>query len=188
MPEIVFHDQPCGNGKTSRTIAGLDPLKRYIIVVPFLSEVERWKADAKIPLEVAPEGGNKSDWLRRNVEEGNSVVCTHALFDLLDLSRTDLSEYEVIIDEVFDCVEAIHGVREETFEAVYLGEGYATVDPANGRVSPTAKWTALSQEAAKLTLSDVLVRRAALMGFHRAMASKVPPPGRDGKGRTTTRG
>jgi len=35
---------------------------------------------------------------------------------------------------------------------------------------------------------DVLVRRAAWPGFHRAMASKVPPPGRDGKGRTTTRG
>lgn len=153
MPDIRFVDQPCGNGKTTRTIEALDPLKQYLIVVPFLSEVERWKAEAKIPLEVPPESTNKSEWLRENVLMGNSIVCTHALFDLVDLSRTDLSEYEVIIDEVFDCVEAIHGVKEDTFEKVYLGEGYAIVDPATGRVTPTEKWIAHALEAEKLATS-----------------------------------
>ena len=70
MPDICFVDQPCGNGKTTRTIEALDPLKQYLIVVPFLSEVQRWKAEAKIPLEVPPESTNKSDWLRENVQEG----------------------------------------------------------------------------------------------------------------------
>lgn len=151
MPEIRFLDKPCGSGKTIEAISKLDPIKKYLIVVPFLSEVERWKAEARMPLEIAPEHVNKSEWLRQNVDEGNSLVCTHALFDLVDLSRTGLSEYEVIIDEVFDCVEAIHGVREDIFDGVYIGEGYAIVDPSTGRVTPTAKWVAHALEAEKLS-------------------------------------
>lgn len=162
MSNITFVDKAPGTGKSTEAIRSFSPTERYLIVVPFLSEVDRFKAEAKIPLEVAPENTNKSEWLRENILEGNSCVVTHTLFDLVDLSRTDLSEYHVLIDEVFDCVEAIYGVTEETFEAVYLGEGYATVDPATGRVSPTAKWAALSQEAAKLTLSvrDDLYQKA----------------------------
>jgi hypothetical protein len=150
---IRFLDRACGSGKTTKQIAALDPRKQWLIIVPFLSEVDRWKAEAKIPLEVAPEDSNKSEWLRQNVLEGNSIVCTHKLFDLVDLDRTDLKDYDLLIDEVFDCVESVFGVKEELFEKVYIGEGYATVDPSNGRVSPTAKWTTHSQEAEKLSLA-----------------------------------
>ncbi|MES2914477.1 MAG: DEAD/DEAH box helicase family protein [Pseudomonadota bacterium] len=162
MTNITFIDKPCGAGKTTEQIASLDPRGQYLIVAPFLSEVDRWKAEAKIPLEAAPDDSNKSDWLRQNVLEGNSIVCTHKLFDLVDLDRTDLSEYDLIIDEVFDCVESIHGVKEEVFERVYIGEGYASVDPATGRVTPTAKWIAHSLEAEKLaaTVRNDLYQKA----------------------------
>lgn len=150
MSNITFVDKAPGTGKSTEAIKSLSPTERYLIVVPFLSEVDRFKAEAKIPLEVAPESVNKSDWLRENIAEGNSVVCTHALFDLVDLSRTDLSEYQVLIDEVFDTVQAVAGVKEEIFEKVYLGEGYATVDPTTGRVVPTEKWDRLSEEVEKL--------------------------------------
>lgn len=148
--DIRFKDKPCGLGKTTEAINSLSHRERYLIVAPFLSEVERWKAEASVPLAVAPENVNKSDWLRDNILEGNSCVVTHTLFDLVDLSRTDLSEYHVIIDEVFDTVQAIAGVKEEVWEAVYLGEAYATVDPATGRVDPTDKWDRLSEEVEKL--------------------------------------
>ena len=151
MTDIRFIDKPCGMGKSTAAIQGLDPRKQWLIVVPFLSEVDRWKDKAEIPLEVASENENKSEWLRQNVLEGNSIVCTHTLFDLVDLTRTDLRDYDLIIDEVFDCVQSEFGVKEETFEKVYIGEGYATVDPTNGRVTPTAKWTALSLEVEKLS-------------------------------------
>lgn len=162
MTEIQFIDRPCGTGKTTEQIASLDARRQYLIVAPFLSEVDRWKAEAKIPLEAAPDDSNKSDWLRQNVLEGNSIVCTHKLFDLVDLDRTDLREYDLIIDEVFDCVESIHGVKEEVFERVYIGEGYASVDPSTGRVTPTAKWIAHSLEAEKLapTVRNDLYQKA----------------------------
>lgn len=162
MTDIRFIDRPCGAGKTTEQISTLDPRKQWLIVVPFLDEQTRWKEHAGIPLEVAPEDCNKSDWLRQNVLEGNSIVCTHKLFDLVDLDRTDLSEYDLIIDEVFDCVESIHGVKEEVFERVYIGEGYASVDPATGRVTPTAKWIAHSLEAEKLapTVRNDLYQKA----------------------------
>lgn len=162
MTDIRFIDRPCGAGKTTEQISTLDPRKQWLIVVPFLDEQTRWKEHTGIPLEVAPEDCNKSEWLRQNVLEGNSIVCTHKLFDLVDLDRTDLSEYDLIIDEVFDCVESIHGVKEEVFERVYIGEGYASVDPATGRVTPTAKWIAHSLEAEKLapTVRNDLYQKA----------------------------
>jgi hypothetical protein len=148
--DIRFVDKPCGIGKSTEAMKSLSHKERYLIVAPFLSEVDRWKAEASVPLAVAPENVNKSDWLRDNILEGNSCVVTHTLFDLVDLSRTDLSEYHVIIDEVFDTVQAIAGVKEEVFEKVYLGEGYAVVDPTTGRVEPTEKWDRLSEEVEKL--------------------------------------
>lgn len=162
MTSIRFIDKACGAGKTTDQISTLDPRKQWLIVVPFLDEQTRWKEQAGIPLEVAPEAGSKSDWLRQNLLEGNSIVCTHKLFDLVDLDRTDLREYDLIIDEVFDCVESIHGVKEEVFERVYIGEGYASVDPATGRVIPTDKWIAHSQEAEKLapTIRNDLYQKA----------------------------
>jgi hypothetical protein len=133
---------------------------QYLIVVPFLTEVDRWKEEACIPLEVAPDGiANKSDWLRDTVKDGASIVCTHTLFDLVDLSRTDLSEYDLIIDEVFDCVEAVHGISESAFDRVYVGDGYATVDKITGRVTPTQKWIELAEKVAPTIRLD-LFRRA----------------------------
>lgn len=157
---IRFIDQPCGNGKTSEAIKALDPTRRYLIVVPFLSEVERWRAEASIPLEVSmDETANKSDWLRQTVREGLSLVCTHTLFDLVDLSQTDLSEYDLIIDEVFDCVEAVHGISESAFDRVYVGDGYASVDKETGRVVPSQKWIELAEKVAPTIRLD-LFRKA----------------------------
>lgn len=39
--KILIKDYPCGSGKTSKMIEGLSYDKKYLIVVPLLSEVER---------------------------------------------------------------------------------------------------------------------------------------------------
>lgn len=139
---ISFKDRPCGSGKTTEMIRSLDPLNRYMIVVPFLSECNRVIAEASIPISTPPEEDRKPKgvWLAEAVANGDSIVCTHALFDQVDLKKVDLSDYHVIIDEVFDCVDAVHGITDSAFERVYLGDGYATIDLATGKVVPTDKW------------------------------------------------
>ncbi len=163
MPDVTFIDAPCGQGKTTRAIQNLDPLKSYIIVVPFIDEIRRWQAEASVPLLAAidEEIGtkeSKSAWLRRQIEEGASLVCTHALWDRLEVSGLDLSRYHLIVDEAFEVIDAVRGMTDSAFDKVYLADGWATVDPSTGRVVPTEKWIELAERAAPTIRLDLFYR------------------------------
>lgn len=145
---ITFIDRPCGSGKTSAMIAGFKPTKNYFVVVPTLDEVERIKTQSIVPFTEPTEiwdssrsSFNKMNHLLELVEDGENIVTTHKLFDLIDLRKVDLSMYEVLIDEVFDCVKHVQGPSNEEFMTTYVNDGYATVDK-DGAVTATDKWKA----------------------------------------------
>ena len=61
MKAISIIDEPCGTGKTSQMISSLSPAKNYLIVVPYLSEVQRIIRDAKQMNLFQPEAKFASD-------------------------------------------------------------------------------------------------------------------------------
>ena len=112
MGNITFKSENCGNGKTTMAIAGLESRKSYIIITPFIEEIRRWKDTAKVPLQAALDeelesGESKSEWLRRQIDDQASIVCTHALWDRIDIDGLDLSNYEIICDEAFEVIDAV---------------------------------------------------------------------------------
>ena len=43
MKQIKIIDRPCGTGKTTEILNSFEEDKKYLVIVPFLSEVERVK-------------------------------------------------------------------------------------------------------------------------------------------------
>ena len=41
QPEITIHDYPCGSGKTTAMIKSFKEDRKYIVILPLLSEVDR---------------------------------------------------------------------------------------------------------------------------------------------------
>ncbi len=176
MTTIKFIDSPCGDGKTTRAMKSLDALNSYIVVVPFIAEVKRWVSEASVPLlpAIDEEIGTKetkSAWLRRQIEEKASLVCTHALWDRVDVSGLDLSGYHLIVDEAFEVIDAVRGMTDSAFDSVYLADGWATVEAATGRVLPSDKWIELAEDAAATIRLDL---------FHRAKQGSLYRSGSGG--------
>ena len=152
MTKVHFYDRPCGYGKTQGMIESLKPEGKYIIVTPYLPEVERIRTDAlkysdvvlHEPERFTRDGKQvcKFEHFLELVEDGVSIVTTHTTFERAN--SLDLSGYDVIIDEVFDVVDNVGGPRKEAWERVYLGDGYVTVAD-DGQVTPTDKWKANAQ-------------------------------------------
>lgn len=84
--------------------------RKWLIVVPFKSEVKRFKDELSTLYLHDPEPvhGHKLYHLAILIKEGLNVVCTHALFELLtpelykDLKQQN---YTLVIDETLDCVD-----------------------------------------------------------------------------------
>lgn len=145
---VTIIDRPCGTGKTTQMITGLKPTQRYLVVTPLLSECERIIRDAKIafmqPEVIAddPEIDTKKDHLIALLEAGKNVVTTHAMFNnLADVARIGLLDgYEIIIDEVMSVVDDGYRIKAKTWEQFYVGDGYVSIDPDTGLITPTDLW------------------------------------------------
>lgn len=141
---VVVIDRPCGSGKTTSILKDLKPDRQYLVIVPLLSEVERFIKEASVPFDTPQVGEGsptKTDALRSLLEEGKNVVATHALFSIAgELAGMGyLNEYDVIIDEVIDVVGQVDGVTKISWQRFYVGPGYVEVDDV-GKVTATAKW------------------------------------------------
>ncbi|MEQ8902263.1 MAG: hypothetical protein RID62_13700 [Roseovarius sp.] len=129
-------------------IEGLKATQRYLVVTPLLSECERIIRDAKVafmqPEVIAddPEIETKKDHLIALLEAGKNVVTTHAMFNnLADVASMGLLDgYEVIIDEVMSVVDDGYRVKKKTWEQFYVGDGYVSIDPDTGKITPTDLW------------------------------------------------
>jgi hypothetical protein len=122
QPTIKVIDSIMGSGKTTYIIDQLkkekDRSKRFLIVTPYLKEIER--LDKEIPrlsFKSPKEGDlnastkakkkSKSGELLKLIESDHNILITHSLFGMVPASTLMLlatKGYEVIIDEAFECV------------------------------------------------------------------------------------
>ncbi|WP_171210334.1 MULTISPECIES: hypothetical protein [unclassified Ruegeria] len=186
MPHITIVDKPCGYGKSTEINRNFKKSEKYIAVVPYLSEVERFIKGARtgsdfILTQPICNGGNKRDHCEKLIRAGKSIACTHQLFYRLGTLATQdtgvarctefdshskptievdhlLSGYNLIIDEVVNPFEVEQTVRKVDFDAVYLGLGMAEEEP-DGRIVPTEKWDELYRLGDK-TLNRSLYEKA----------------------------
>ena len=131
MKPIIVIDEPCGTGKTSRMIERLHPSEKYLIVVPYLSEVRRIINDAqqielKEPLENQVFERTKHAHLGQLLEHGHSVVTTHSSYaNAVPFIRAGiLKDYNIIVDEVLDAATLVATKSYRSVQDLYLKTGY----------------------------------------------------------------
>jgi len=182
MAHIRIVDIPCGYGKSSRIVSNFDKREKYVAVVPYLSEVDRFIAEARqnsdfFLTQPQTRDGSKSDHAEKLIRSGKSVVCTHSLFYRLGTLATQpmeqatavdfsadgkptvttqhlLADYNFIIDEVVEPFSLEPTVRIADFDEDYIGLGLAEVKP-NGMVHPTPLWDARYQQGNRTFRRDL---------------------------------
>lgn len=147
MTNFVVCDSIMGNGKTSAMQhllkqAGYDE-GRYIIVVPLLTEVERWRTvfENCAYNPVAPECGQKHKTKSSDLKEllshkAKMIIITHAMFERFGSEMVDLikeGEYSLVLDEVPIPIHRIEMPKGDT--AIYIKAGVLIVDQETNRVA-----------------------------------------------------
>ncbi|HAB39551.1 MAG TPA: hypothetical protein DCE52_16395 [Rhodobacteraceae bacterium] len=155
---VQFTDRACGSGKTSELLKSFKRNDKYFVVVPTRAEIDRVISDAVVSFDTPDEGSYQDEGgvkrssllmgLSELIEDGENIVCTHALFDKVNINEFALDDYNVIIDEVFDCVKGFSGPSDKLFEEHWVANGYATLDQT-GKVIPTDKWLSEGDEGFK---------------------------------------
>lgn len=168
MKPIEIIDEPCGTGKTTQMIRSLNPEKKYLIIVPYLSEVQRIIENADQINLFQPDGKlvyeqTKQSHLRQLLKQGRSVVTTHSLYeDAVNIIREGLiQDYHIIIDEVLNAAEVIASKSPQSLKDFYFQANYLTLDK-DGRVKTSWNWAQHKDEVSD-TL-DVKIFRAADFG------------------------
>jgi hypothetical protein len=164
--EITVIDSLMGLGKTTYILDQLRetatnvsaftgrPTKKVIVLVPLLSEIERYQRSLpafafKEPSERDPKRlrkighGKKFYDLIRLVEAGENIISTHSLFYKMDrelYAKLQKAGYELIIDEVLETVTIYKGLDPDDLQ-VMLNEGMVSIDPRTRRLDwNQAKW------------------------------------------------
>jgi hypothetical protein len=137
-------DRPCGSGKTTQLLRSFQPDRRYLVVVPLLTEVVRVIHQACVPFQqpTADQSfGTKKDSLEMLLRRKLNVVTTHALYaEIASLAQCGLLEgYDIIIDEVPQVLSSVGEISRQSLDEFYVSCGYATIE-GDGQVVPTSKW------------------------------------------------
>ena len=180
MGHIQLVDMPCGWGKSTIILKSFKKQEKYIAVLPYLSEVDRFVEGAfqesRFILTAPVQGSStKKDHCEKLIKEGKSIACTHQLFYRLGTLATQpsdtsnafdgtyisavadthlLDDYHLIIDEVIDPFQQENMVRSADFDGDYVELGLATVLP-DGRVKPTGLWDQRYAEGSKTFKRDL---------------------------------
>ena len=160
---ITIKDQPCGSGKTTSMIEGFRSDRKYLVIVPLLTEVDRVVECSKlVPIQQPHDNDNnaptKTEHLENMVLQGENIAATHSLFErLVPLARNGLlSDYDIIIDEVPEVVRSVSSKSKVSIEEFYLNTGYMTVDTKSGQVSPTGKWWSMRDDVDDTLSTNIL--------------------------------
>jgi hypothetical protein len=140
---ITIVDMPCGTGKTTKMLGSFLEDRKYLVVTPLLSEVDRVLTYATVPFSQPDENhtDRKFGSAISLLEQGQNVVTTHVLYAELAIAaeRGLLNDYEIILDEVPDVASEVGNVSADSWRMVYVDGGFAEVGH-DGRCRPTAKW------------------------------------------------
>ena len=163
---VTIRDYPCGSGKTTSMIEGFRSDRKYLVIVPLLTEVDRVVERSKsVPFQQPHANDNnaptKTESLESMVLQGQNIAATHSLFErLVPLARQGLlSDYDIIIDEVPEVVRSVSSKSKVSIEEFYLNTGYMTVDTGTGQVRPTNKWWSMRDDVDD-TLSATILNYA----------------------------
>ena len=146
QPEITIHNYPCGSGKTTATIKSFKEDRKYLVILPLLSEVDRVvETTTKVRFSQPSENDNEAGTTEASLEEmlltGQNIATTHSLHQrLVSMARSILDDYDIIIDEVPEVVRSVTSKSETSIDEFYIKAGYLTVDQPSGLVRPTPKW------------------------------------------------
>ena len=112
--EIKIADYPCGSGKTTRMIENFKEDRKYLVILPLLSEVDRVIEASKGNKFVQPDENDntqrtKTSSLESQLLLGNNIATTHEMYEKLVPMVRDglLDDYDIIIDEVPKVVEMV---------------------------------------------------------------------------------
>lgn len=145
MSTITIIDEPCGSGKTTSLIKSFSKDKKYLVIVPYLSEVIRIIEGAKGLFFHQPIDDDclKSENLELLLLEGKNIATTHQLYSqIVFLARKGLmDDYEIYIDEVPDVCRQVRTKSRVSIDEFYINSGYIELSDS-GLVVPTSKWDA----------------------------------------------
>lgn len=99
-----------GSGKSTWAINHINqnPDKKFLCVVPLLSECERFKEKTDIDIIDPEKWGSKWKSFRWLVENDKNIVTTHSLIKMMDLDMLELLKsrnYVLMIDECLDVLD-----------------------------------------------------------------------------------
>ena len=121
--------------------------RKYLVILPLLSEVDRVIEASKSIEFVQPDEndnaqGTKTSSLESQLLLGNNIATTHSMYEkLVPLIRDGLlDDYDIIIDEVPEVVKMVTSKSKTSIQEFYLDTGYMDVDATTGLVRPTMKW------------------------------------------------
>ena len=163
QPEITIHDYPCGSGKTTAMIASFQEDRKYLVILPLLSEVDRvvetaTKVRFSQPSQNDNEAGTKEASLEEMLLTGQNIATTHSLHQrLVSMARRGLlDDYDIIIDEVPEVVRSVTSKSETSIDEFYIKAGYITVDQPSGLVRPTQKWWSMRDDVDDTLCNQIL--------------------------------
>lgn len=156
----VIIDRPCGTGKTTAMLASLRPDRKYLLVTPSLTEVDRFIADSPSDVDICTPRdtcGPKLHDLSRLLDAGRSVAITHKLYNSMLSQAPKLAGYDIIIDEAPTPVEHHAGIEADVFEQIMVRSGFAEVDLSTRQVTPTATWRQFERSHISKTSGEEVV-------------------------------
>ena len=112
MGNVYIVDKPMGSGKTCSAINYINnsnASERFLIITPYISEVERYQRECPKKRFVEPykKKGKKLNGIKDLIRNGRNIVSTHALFQRFDKEVIELCmvlNYTLIMDEVAEVV------------------------------------------------------------------------------------
>ncbi|MDB2469662.1 hypothetical protein N9X39_06335 [Alphaproteobacteria bacterium] len=159
---INIKDYPCGTGKTTSMIKEFQQNKKYLVILPLLSEVKRVIDQSQPILFEQPttdenEHNTKAESIKELLLTGQNIATTHNMYErLVRLAREGLlDDYHIIIDEVPDVVKSVSSKTKTSIEEFYLKTGYIELEKT-GLVRPTNKWRQNKEEVSDTLNSKIL--------------------------------
>ena len=130
---IKIIDSVMGSGKTTYMINYMknNPNKKFFVVTPFLSEIERIIKEAPFLKEPIGTGITKSQHLYHLICEGNNIITTHAMFCKLNFKMIELIEeagYTLILDEVTNVLNSWNFNTSDDEKNFFAHYGYKDDD------------------------------------------------------------